>query len=72
MYCRSSKLDNDLMSHLIKLSSPVAMVNVFCDTLMVLTNDKRVYLYAMDRQETPQGKRIYCMSSLKHSYLFDK
>eukprot|EP00118_Oscarella_pearsei_P005029 m.22388 g.22388 ORF g.22388 m.22388 type:complete len:1352 (+) comp28341_c0_seq2:42-4097(+) len=55
MYCRSSKLDNSLMSHLIKLSSPVAMVNVFCDCLLVLTNDKRVYLYAMERQESQQG-----------------
>ncbi|XP_062515781.1 guanine nucleotide exchange factor subunit RIC1-like isoform X1 [Corticium candelabrum] len=50
MYSRSSRLDDNFMSHLIKLSSPVAIVNVFRDFLLVLTSDRRLFMYGMDRQ----------------------
>ena len=41
------------MSHLIKLASPVIIVNVFRDFLLVLTTERTLYLYGMERQAGP-------------------
>jgi WD40 repeat protein len=53
MYSRSTRLDNQLMSHLIKLASPVVVTNVFRDFLLVLTTERTLYLYGMERQAGP-------------------